>query len=104
MRRSGTIVCMLLCTYTLVILVVNKQASKSSCTNNFLVIYMLSRTRNLHDFRQIGMTESTKYEQVITQKQFELQPYGLTCVVILTCGLIGKILVEFKNMSATCLG
>ena len=27
---------------------------------------------------------------VITQKIFELHPYGMACVVILTCGLIGK--------------
>ena len=46
-------------------------------------------------------TESAKFEMVITQKLFELQPYGLTRVVMLTCRLTGKILVEFKNMSAT---
>ena len=38
---------------------------------------------------------------VITQKLFELQPYEFKCVVILNCGLIGNILVEFKNMCAT---
>ena len=37
---------------------------------------------------------TTKFEMVITQKLFELQLYGLTCVVILTCGLIGNIFVE----------
>ena len=53
------------------------------------VIGILSRTKNLHDFRKLAkMTESTKFEMVITQKLFNLQPYGLTCVVILTCGLI----------------
>ena len=40
---------------------------------------------------------------VITQKLFKLQPYGLTCVVILTCGCIDNILVELKNVSATCI-
>ena len=47
------------------------------------------------------MTESAKFEMVITQKLFKLQPYGLTCVVMLTCGLTGKMLVELKHMSAT---
>ena len=47
------------------------------------------------------MTGSAKFEMVITQKLFELQPYGLTHVVILTCGLIGQFWVEFENMSAT---
>ena len=46
-------------------------------------------------------TESAKFEMVITQKLFELEPYGLPCVVILICILSGKILVELKNMSAT---
>ena len=52
---------------------------------------------------EVATTESTKYEMVITQK-LEPRPYGLTCVVILTCGLIGNFFVELKNMSATCLG
>ena len=43
------------------------------------------------------MTGSAKFEMVITQKPFEPQLYGLTCVVILTCGLIGKILDELKK-------
>ena len=38
-------------------------------------------------------TESAIFEVVITQQLFELQPYGLTCVVILTCGFTGKIVV-----------
>ena len=48
------------------------------------------------------MAESAKFEMVITQL-FELQPYGLASVSILTCGLICKILVELKNMSETCI-
>ena len=78
----------------------------------------LSRTKNLHDFRKMAtMTESTKFEMVITEKLSRRQPCGLTCVVIsrrqpcgltcvviLTCGLIGKICVDLKNMSATFLG
>ena len=74
----------------------NKQVqSQSSSTNSFRVIGILSRTRNLHDFPKVATTtESTKFEMIITQKLFKLQPYGLTCVVILTCGLIIKKLVE----------
>ena len=85
-------------------IVENKQAkSQSSSTSSFRVIGILSRTRNLHDLKKFAYTtESAKFEMVITQKLFELQPYGLTCVVILI--LIDNISVELKNMSATCLG
>ena len=77
--------------------------SQSSSTNSFWVVGILSRTRNLHNFRKLAKTtESTKFEMVITLT--ELQPYGLTCVVILICGLTGKCLNEFKNLSATRLG
>ena len=43
--------------------------------------------------------ESTKFEMIITQKLFELQPFGLTCVVMLTCELIGKILIKGRQKS-----
>ena len=33
---------------------------------------------------------------VTAQKLLEVEPYGLTCVFILTCGLIGKFLLTSK--------
>ena len=56
-----------------------------------IVIGILSRTRYLHDFRKLAkMKESTKFEIIITQKLFKLQPYGLICMVTLTSALISK--------------
>ena len=47
-------------------------------------IYMISQNwQKLQNKKEIGMA--------ITQKSFEIQ---LTCVVVLTCGLIDNILVE----------
>ena len=50
------------------------------------------------------MIESAKFEILLTRTLYELQPYGLTCMVISICGLIGNILVGLKNMGATFLG
>ena len=62
-------------------------------------VQYLSRTRNICDFRKLEkMTGSAKFEIIITQKLFELQPYGLTCVVILTCGLIGIFYFFFGSI------
>ena len=44
----------------------------------------------------VKMTGSAKFEMVITQTLFELQPYGLTCVVILTS-------VQLQPYGLTCM-
>ena len=77
----------------------NKRAkSQSSGTNSFC---RKSRTINLHDLKKLAkITGSAKLETVITQKVFELQPRGLTSLVILACGLIINLKKKF-NMSAT---
>ena len=71
----------------------NHAKSESSSTNSFLV-GILSRKRNLHNYKKIRKI-------AIPHKLFELQLYGLTCVVRLICGLIDNTFVKFKNMSAT---
>ena len=45
------------------------------------------------------MAESTKFEMVIAQKLFELQHYGLTCVVVLTCGLINFLIETHSEIN-----
>ena len=62
----------------------------------FELLVFICRTRNLHDFRKSKSTESAKFEMVTTQKLFELQPYGLICGVISTCGLIVKKIFNSK--------